>query len=222
MISPPDAPKVVDYLHILFRRWWILVIATALAAGLGWVSWRTEPPIYTSSAKVLITSPGSATPLDALYGQINAKSLAITYQYLARSARVTERVIDELGLPETTDELAGRISIPLSLTAVVDVSVKGTDAEETHRVADAVVSAMVAVSQELAKVDTGGTELVVVDKAGPAKRDGSMSQSIITATMLGFVVSLVLVMALGLLEDRLLARRQIARVVDGAVDGKSG
>jgi capsular polysaccharide biosynthesis protein len=78
---------------------------------------------------------------------------------------------------------------------------------------------MVTASQELAKVDTGGTELVVVDEAGPAKRDGSMWRSIITATVLGFVVALVLVLALGLLEDRLLARRQIGRVVDAAVEG---
>lgn len=219
MIPPPDAPKVADYLHILSRRWWILVCAAALAAGLGWVSWRTETPIYTSSAKVLITSPGSATPLDALYGQINAESRVITYQYLARSERVTQRVIDELGLPETTDELAGRIGIPLTLTAVLDVSVKGTDAEETRKVADAVTATMVTVSQELAKVDTGGTELLVVDQAGPAKRDGSMWQSIITATLLGLVVALVLVLALGLLEDRLLTRRQLGRVVDGAVEG---
>jgi capsular polysaccharide biosynthesis protein len=219
MISPPDAPKAADYLRILGRRWWIVVCASALAAGLGWVSWQTETPIYTSSAKVLITSPGSATPLDALYGQVTAESRVVTYQFLARSARVTERVIDELGLPETTDELAGRISIPLTLTAVLDVSVKGTDAEETRKIADAVTSTMVTVSQELAKVDTGGTELVVVDEAGPAKRDGSMRSSIITAAVLGFVVALVLVLALGLLEDRLLARRQIGRVADGAVEG---
>lgn len=219
MILPPDAPKAADYLRILGRRWWILMCATALAAGLGWVSWETETPIYTSSAKVLITSPGSATPVDALYGQVNAESRVVTYQFLARSARVTEKVIDELGLSETTDELAGRISIPLTLTAVLDVSVKGTDAEEARKVADAVTSTMVTVSQELAKVDTGGTELVVVDEAGPAKRDGSMWRSIITATVLGFVVALVLVLALGLLEDRLLARRQIGRVVDGAVEG---
>jgi capsular polysaccharide biosynthesis protein len=219
MISPPDAPKAVDYLRILGRRWWLLVCAAALAAGLGWVSWQTETPIYTSSAKVLITSPGGATPLDALYGNINAESRVITYQYLARSARVTESVIDELGLPETTDELAGRISIPLTPTAVLDVSVKGTDAEETRKVAQAVTSTMVTVSRELAKVDTGGTELVVVDEAGPAKRDGSMRRSIITATVLGFTVALVLVLALGLLEDRLLTRRQLGRVVDGAVEG---
>lgn len=219
MIPPPDAPKAVDYLHILSRRWWVLVCATALAAGLGWLSWQTETPIYTSTAKVLITSPGNATPLDALYGQINAESRVITYQYLAHSARVTEKIINELGLPETTDELAGRISIPLTLTAVLDVSVKGTDAEETRRVADAVTSTMVSVSQELAKVDTGGTELVLVDEAGPAKRDGSMRTSIITAAVVGLSVALVLVLAWGLLEDRLLARRQLGRVVDDAVKG---
>lgn len=218
MIPPRDAPKIRDYFQILSRLWVVVLCATVLSAGMGWFAWRHETPIYASTSRVLISSRGigAATPLDALYGQINADSRIITYQYLARSARVTGPVIDRLGLSQSTDELAGRISIPPSLTPVLDIVVKGTDPDETHRVADAVTASVVAVSAQLAKIDGSSTELVQIDAAGPAMRQGTPKQSIIKATALGFVVSLVLVLAWGLVEDRLLGRGQLERAVESA------
>jgi capsular polysaccharide biosynthesis protein len=216
VIPPADAPALRDYLQILGRGWLVVLCATVLSTGMGWFSWNNATPIYDSSTKVLIRSTGNATPLDALYGQINAESRVITYQYLARSARVTGPTVDQLDLAQTIQDLAGRISITPSLTPVLDIVVKGTDPDETRKVANAVTANLIAVSGELAKVDGGGTELVLVDEAGPAKREGSLTQELVRAGVLGFVMSLVLVLAWGLLEDRLLGRRQLGRAVDGA------
>lgn len=215
MIPPADAPRFRDYLQILSRWWGVLLAATALSAGVGWLSWVTATPIYDSSTRVLVKATGDATALDALYGQINAESRALTYQYLVRSARVTGPTIDQLDLAETTEGLAGRISIPPSLTPVLEIVVKGVDPDETRRVATAVTANMIAVSRDLAKVDGSMTELVLVDDAGPAVREGSMMQQIVKASVLGLVTSLVLVLAVGLLRDRLLGRGQLVRVVDG-------
>ena len=74
----------------------------------------------------------------------------------------------------------------------------------------------------MAQVDTAGTELVQVDAAGPAQRQGSLRQSIIEAGVVGFVLSLVLVLAWGLIEDRLLGRRQVDRVVNGVIEARAG
>jgi capsular polysaccharide biosynthesis protein len=140
----------------------------------------------------------------------------LTYQYLARSARVTGPTIDQLGIPQTTGDLAGRITIMPSATPVLDIVVKGTDPDETRRVADAVTANMIAASAELAKVDGGSTELVLVDGAGPAKREGSLTADLVQGGILGVLVSSILVLAWGLFEDRLLGRRQIARAVENA------
>ena len=138
MIPPADVPRLRDYLQIAARGWVVLVCATVLSVGLGWVAWQTVTPVYDSSARVLIKSNGNATPLDALYGQINSETRVLTYQYLARSSRVTGPTIDQLGLPQTTGDLAGRITITPSLTPVLDIVVKGTDPDETRQVANAV------------------------------------------------------------------------------------
>lgn len=216
MIPPAGVPRLRDYLQIAARGWVVLVCATVLSVGLGWVAWQTVTPVYDSSTRVLIKSTGNATPLDALYGQINSETRVLTYQYLARSSRVTGPTIDQLGLPQTTGDLAGRITITPSLTPVLDIVVKGTDPDETRQVANAVTGNLIAVSGELAKVDGGGTELVLIDEAGPAVREGSLTSDLVRAGIVGFVISLFLVLAWGLLEDRLLGRGQLGRVVDGA------
>lgn len=216
MISPPDAPRLGDYLQIVRRGWLVLVCATALSMGVGWVVWQTATPVYDSTSRVIVKSTGDATTLDAFYGQVNSETRVPTYQYLARSERVTGPTVDQLGLSQTAQDLAGRISITPSLTPVMDIVVKGTNPDETREVASAVTANLIAASGELAKVDGGGTELVLVDDAGPAKREGSLTRNLVQAGVLGLFVSLVLVLAWGLLQDQLLGRRQLARVVNGA------
>src|SRR6185295_7513758 len=99
-------------------------------------------------------------------------------QLLAHSNRVTQRTIDQLGLAETTNELAARISIPPTATPLLNIVVTGADPEDTRRVAEGVTASLIAVSHEMAQVDTAGTELVQVDDAGPAQRQGSAAKSI--------------------------------------------
>ncbi|WP_173008133.1 YveK family protein [Mycolicibacterium sp. P1-18] len=215
MIPPADAPRLEDYARIIRRGWLVVVVATVLSTGIGWLAWQITTPVYDSRSRVIVTSTGDATPLDALYGQINAESRVLTYQYLARSTRVTGPTVDQLQLPQTVEDLAGRISIAPSLTPVLDIVVKGTDPDETREVANAVTANLIAVSSELAKVDGGGTELVLVDEAGQAKREGSLVRDLVQAGVIGVLVSLVLVLAWGLVQDQLLGRRQLGRVVHG-------
>ena len=223
MIPPKDSPKIRDYFLIVSRHWVALLCAIALSAGLGWALWERQTPIYAASTKVMIVSPGDATPLDALHGQVNAEARILTYQRLARSARVAQKAIEELGLGDTADGLASRISIPLTSTAVLDIVVVGTNPDETRETANAVTSTLVAVSRALTEFGAGGgTELVQIDEAGPAVRQGSMWKSVAKSGVLGSVAALILLLAWGLIQDRLLARRQVARVVDDAAEARSG
>jgi hypothetical protein len=75
---------------------------------------------------------------------------------------------------------------------------------------------MIALSRQMASVDTVDTELVLVDDAGPAQRQGSIWQTILAAAALGLILSVVLISARELLTDRLLGRGQVDRVVGEA------
>ena len=185
MKAPAHAPKVRDYLHILARGWFVIVLATALSAGMGWVSWRTMTPVYQSSSRVLVTTPGAATTFDAFYGQINSTSRTLSYQILARSNQVTGRTIEQLGLGETTDELAARIAVVPSASTVFDLVVTGSDPTQTRELAQAVTTNLVDVQRQLAKVDGSGAELVELDRAGVAHRVGSMWRTVIQGAAIG-------------------------------------
>ena len=217
MRSPVDAPQLRDYARMVVSGWLVLLCATALSAGIGWLSWERSTPYYQSSTTLFVITPGSATTLDAYYGQLVAVSRVDTFQQLATSSQVTSRIIDQLGLAETTEELAGQISVaPTPTSALFDVVVTGTDPARTQEIADSVGANMVELSRQLAAVDTATTELVMVDGASLAVRQGSVWRSILTATALGFALSVVLVCAHGVIVDRLLGRREVDRVVGGA------
>lgn len=203
---------------MLLGGWFIVVLATAGSAGIGWVSWQTMKPVYQSSSTVLITSPGAATTFDAFYGQLNSASRSLTFQILARSEQVTSRTIEQLGLSDSTDGLAGRISIPPIASTMFNVVVAGTDPDETRRTAQAVTDNLIAVQRQLSTIDGSSAELTQLDAAGAATRVGSMWRTIGQAAALGFVFSTLLTLACSVYRGRLLTRRQLGRVVSEAAD----
>lgn len=216
MKAPADAPRVGDYLLIVARGWVVVVVATALSVGVGWLAWQFGERDYTSSSKVMITTPTGATTFDAFYGLLNSRSRITTYETLVHGNQVTSRTIQQLGLTDTPDELAGRVVIPPSSSPVLDVMVRGKDPAQTQAIAQAVTDNLIALSGQMAKVDTAATGLVQVDPAGPAQRVGSATQSMTVAGGLGLLLSVVFVIGSALLRGRVLGRRQLARVVEQA------
>jgi capsular polysaccharide biosynthesis protein len=201
---------------MLLSYWFIIVLATAGAAGMGWVSWQTAKPVYQSTASVLVTSPGAATTFDSFYGQLNSASRALTFQLLAHTERVTSRVIEQLGSSDTTADLAGRITVLPVASTIFDVVVSGSDPDETRDVAQAVTTTLIDVQRQMATSDGSGAELTQLDEAGVAKRAGSMWRTIWQAAVLGLVFSIVLTIGFGVLRGRLLSRGQLDRAVQEA------
>lgn len=222
MKPPSGVPLVRDYLRIIVGGWLVILCATVLSGAAGWLAWYAGTPVYQSTAKLFVITPGNATTIDAYYGQLNAALRAPSYVQLAHSKQVTARTIEQLELTETPDSLAARISALPVTSVLLDVSVVGTDREQTRETADVVADNMVGLTRQLATVESGDTELAKVGEAGPAQRVDSMWANVGEAAAVGFGLSVLLVIAHGLLRDRLLARRQVDRLIDETVNGHSG
>jgi capsular polysaccharide biosynthesis protein len=213
-------PRLRDYLQMLRNGWIVILAATALSVGAGWVAWQTADPVYQSTARVFATTKGSATPVDAYYGHLNSVSRTLTIQNLARSPQVTMRTIDQLGLDDTPGELASRITVVVTTSALMDVLVTGDDPTLTRRTANAVAANLMQLTREMGGLDTSNVDLVLVDSAGPAVRAGSMWQFMIQAGALGLAVSVFVVLAYGLVRNKVLGKGHVDRVVDEAVAGR--
>lgn len=216
MNEPALAPRGREYLQILMNRWIVIVCATALAAAGGWLAWETGGRVYVSQSKVLVATPGGATTQDAFFGSFNGKASASTFLALAKSEQVTSRTITQLGLDETSEDLAEDIEVGATDTAVLTVTVTSEDPDRIVDIANAVTANMITLSREMLAVNTGGVELVLVDGAGPPMRTGSLKRHLIWSTSLGLALSVVLVLTVGLMQGRLLGRGQVAHVVTTA------
>ncbi|MDR3663372.1 MAG: hypothetical protein P4L86_23800 [Mycobacterium sp.] len=216
MISPYGVPRVRDYVLFVKNSWVLVLVTTAVCAAVGWWSWHEAKPVYQSSASVFVRTEGSASPLDAYYGDSNMIGLMETYRQLATSAQVTSPIIQKLGLIESEKELAARILIFPGATALMTITVTGADADQTSQIAHEVANNMVAVSTRLAVVAGTGAGLAIVDDASPAQRVGGMWSFILTATVLGFALSVVAVLARALILGRVQSRRHLERLVSDA------
>ncbi|MGV0850943.1 YveK family protein [Mycolicibacterium phlei] len=215
MKPPAFVPKVRDYLRTLVQGWWIILCATVLSGLMGWLVYSAGPHQYQASAQLFVLTPGNATTIDAYYGQLNAAMRAPTFTGLARSSQVTMRTIEQLGLAETPDGLAARIAVLPKTQVVLDVSVVGIDPDQTRATAEAVVENMVALAHQLNSVETGDTELVPIDDgAATVQRLESRTTLIAEGAGIGFALSALLVIAYGLIRDKLIERGQVGRLID--------
>jgi non-specific protein-tyrosine kinase len=136
--------ELKQYLALLRRRWWLIVLLAVLGAALTLPLALLRAPIYETSTTVLINqAPGSALPNaeDVLSGQ----RVATTYSKLLHRRSVLEEVIANLSLRTTPDELDKQISISqMRDTNLLVLTVKDTDPQRAADIANEIVTVFVA------------------------------------------------------------------------------
>jgi capsular polysaccharide biosynthesis protein len=205
----------------MINGWIVILCATALSVGAGWLVRETKDPVYSATTRVFVTTPGGAQQPDVYYGSVNAMMRAVTYQQLARSTQVTTRTIDQLGLSKTPEDLAKDILVGAKSSAVMEIRVTGTSADVTRDTANAVTANMIQLSTEIKDLDTSNTDIVPVDAATSAREErGSLTRYLLLGGAFGFVISAALVIAYGLACDRVLNRNQLDHIADESIAGR--
>src|SRR5688572_8725052 len=95
MTTQPGAVDLREYLHVLRRRKWTIILVTivVLLAALGWSSIQTS--LYTSETRVLVKAlPVAGESSLDLVGSVSMP----TEQELVSSEPVAQAVIDDLDL----------------------------------------------------------------------------------------------------------------------------
>jgi capsular polysaccharide biosynthesis protein len=89
-----------DYIRILRKRWWIIVLAVVLTAGSALVFSKLQHPEYTSTAEIVIE------PARPDWGLAQAAKMVLrTYMTVADSDQWAQQVIDTLQLPMKPEQL---------------------------------------------------------------------------------------------------------------------
>jgi polysaccharide chain length determinant protein (PEP-CTERM system associated) len=150
---------VLDYLQMLKRRkWWVVVPAT-LCIGAGVALALLWPPTYKTNATLAVQAPSVAPDLVAQRGVLNNEERLRALSQQLRSPAVLERVIREESLAgdrpvqEIVRELRSRIAVeavrPIARTEgmadlnAFDIVYRDSTPERTYRVASRLASVFV-------------------------------------------------------------------------------
>ncbi|MFJ7509852.1 YveK family protein [Peribacillus simplex] len=103
--------SIKDIFKTLKKRWKLIMLLTLIAALIsGTISYFLLTPVYQSSTQILVNQKKSENQLD--YNQIQSNiDMINTYSVIIKSPAILEKVIDELELEESVDQLSEKITI---------------------------------------------------------------------------------------------------------------
>ncbi len=131
--------EIGHFVRALRRHWLFIVcsvvVCVAAAAALAW----TRAPVYSAHTQLFVTSNGGAADPAATYqGGLFAEERVLSYAQVISSPAVLDAVIKQLGLNETSQQLAGKIqaAVPTN-TVLLNVTVQDRSALRAQAIARA-------------------------------------------------------------------------------------
>lgn len=162
----------------LTRRQFVVIGVGALVGLLvafGWMALQTK--VYTATAAGYVTAGGGQSIGESHSSQTLAQQKAQAYVTLFTNRRVTQAVIDELGLDTTAQQLATRIEATVPEDGVsISVNASGPTPEQARDIADAVVTAAAA---EAKRMEESGPTRQTVGADGETRTVKSQAQVLI-------------------------------------------
>lgn len=146
-----DAVRPTEYLAILRRGWFVLILVPLVAAASAFWLISGLAKTYTATATMLVSLPGSTGIVSAAGGPEfssdigSANLLARTYSKLVVSPPILERVIERLELADTPPKLASRVKPRNEAdTQIITVTTEDPRPEMATAISNAVAEEFVA------------------------------------------------------------------------------
>ncbi|MGY3313436.1 capsular polysaccharide biosynthesis protein [Peribacillus simplex] len=103
--------SIQDIFKTLKKRWKLIMLLTLISALIsGTISYFLLTPVYQSSTQILVNQKQSENQLDSTQIRSNIDMIN-TYSVIIKSPAILEKVIDELDLDQSVEQLSGKITI---------------------------------------------------------------------------------------------------------------
>lgn len=194
-----DEIDLLELCYMLLRH--VKLLAACLLAGAvlaGVVTKFLITPIYTASSQIYIfTKTTSVTSLADL--QIGTQ-LASDFEILGTSRPVIERVIRDLRLDTTYEQLLQTITVNnLSNSRILEITVENPDPQLACDISNAMAESL---SLRVAEIMNTDQPSIVADAVVPAKPSSpSLKRNVLLGALLGFVLCAGVLVVKFLLDD---------------------
>jgi len=213
--------------HLLRRGWIAMVVGALLGAGAGAVLTYAAVPEYQASTQVYVSVTGATNSSELAQGGTAAEQKVQSFANVAKSARVLQPVIQQLGLRESAVELARRVSAQTPIDSViVTISVVDPDPEQAARIANGVGSSLSRViTTELEQPTTDGVSPFRIETIQPAiaptdPTSPRMAVNIAGGLALGLALGLGIAVLRVALDTRLDSRATVEAVIGAPAIGE--
>jgi succinoglycan biosynthesis transport protein ExoP len=135
--------EIRQYLAVIWKWLWLIVLSTAIAAIPTFMASRSVPPIYQTTTTIMVGQSIESPDPDSL-DIFTAQSLAETYVQLVRRQPILEGAINALGLDMNWRALAGWVNVSLiEGTQLLEITVRGTDPQRVKAIADEIANQLI-------------------------------------------------------------------------------
>ncbi|MFD2339676.1 polysaccharide biosynthesis tyrosine autokinase [Clavibacter tessellarius] len=214
-----------EYIRILRRSWILILLALLLGVGAAAGYSLVQTPEYRASAKVFVSTQSAGTVSDLSQGNSFTQQAVKSYADVVSTPVVLEPVIAQLGLDETAESLAPRVSASAAAdTVIIEIAAQDEQAETAAVIANAVAKSFSDVVAQLVPEDTGGQPQVKITTLQEARIPASpVSPRVPLNLALGALVGLALGIAVSVLrstlDTRIRGERDLRLVTDAPVLG---
>jgi capsular polysaccharide biosynthesis protein len=198
-----------ELFFVIKRRFWLIIIITVITTGLGAYynhSHSNNTPLYQSSSRIII----GANPEDRN-----------TLQVIIKDSTVLDKVVKELGLPQSAEALADQITVAsVDNTQVVSISVIDSDPNRAAEIANRTAKVF---KVEIKKImGFEGVRFLSDAKVNPSPINQSQNKIklVIIAFIAGVGIGIGLIFLLESLDDSIRSDREVEEMLGLPVLGR--
>lgn len=190
------ATRSVRILEALKKRWWVVVVAVVVGGVGAFAASAAVTPLYHSSASLFFSVRDGGTATDINQGSTYTQSQITSFAELATSAKVFDRVVDDLDGAVTATELRRNVTATSApRTVILDINVKAPNRDLSARIANSAADNLIYVVAQVSPAGSDGNSTVsatVIEPAVPATFQASPNkkQNALLGAFLGLALAI--------------------------------
>lgn len=149
--------------YLLSKFYIVLLILVAVVSAGEVYSIYIKTPLYKSTTKIVLTTSEEGSGSGITTSDVTlSNNLVKTYSEIVTSRNVLSKVISNLNLNATPEDLAGKVSVAsVTNTQIITISVSDSNADTAQKIANEIAKVFKAEISALYKIDN----VQIVDKA---------------------------------------------------------
>ncbi|MGO1950145.1 MAG: polysaccharide biosynthesis tyrosine autokinase [Mycobacteriaceae bacterium] len=221
---PADGAAEKNYLATYFgylKKWFWMIVAGAVAGGLiAWGASALMDKQYSATSQLYVGVAGNTNSMDAYRGSMLSQDLVGTYAEIGTSHALGERVVEDLNLDMTADEVSESLTAGANQdTVILNLSAVSDDAEEARDIANSASHQLSEMIGDLNTTDTGQSSgaptLSPLNDAQTPEDPASPNtlQNVLIGVVIGAVLGILVALIRGITDKRIRDKREIETIV---------